>query len=44
MELRWIVRHYGEFKDEPVLQYRKPNEDWKDVPTTIVTMSLKGEE
>lgn len=39
MELRWIVRHYGEFKDQPVLQYRKFGDaDWIDVPTTIVSM------
>jgi hypothetical protein len=39
MELRWIVRHYGEFKDEPILQYRtSPDEEWQDVPTTIVSM------
>jgi hypothetical protein len=40
MELRWVVLHYGEFKDNPVLQYRNsPDEDWKDVPTTIVTQN-----
>ena len=39
MELRWIVRHYGEFKDQPILQYRNSAKDeWQDVPTTIVSM------
>lgn len=39
MELRWIVRHYGEFKDQPILQYRtSSSEEWQDVPTIIMSM------